>query len=32
MDDEATGGFAVELGEELLAVVARDIGDGTGEG
>ena len=32
MDDEATGGFVVELGEGLLAVVARDMGDGTGEG
>ena len=32
MDDEATGGFAVELGEGLVTVVARDIGDGTGEG
>ena len=32
MDDEATVVFAVELGEGLLAAVARDMGDGTGEG
>ena len=30
--DEAAGEFAVELGEGLVEVVARDIGDGTGEG
>ena len=32
MDDEAAVEFEVELGVGLLAVVARDIGDGTGEG
>lgn len=31
-DDGATGGFEVELAGGLLAAVARDIGDGTGEG
>jgi hypothetical protein len=32
VDDEAIGEAAVELDEGLLVVVARDIGDGTGEG